>query len=516
MSAVPAARPVEAFAEAGEEFRQIETYLKSEEAGSLSHSDLERELEKRGRELMRMLLQAHLDVRGPGEAAGPIKGSDGVQREQERLQERGLETIFGEVTVQRIGYGGDGVSSVHPLDADLNLPEELYSHEVRRRVAERAADGSFDAVVRTVSQATGAKVAKRQVEQLAVRAAQDFDAFYEARAECPRPEVTSSILVVTVDGKGVVMRPSDLREYTRKKAAEQKHKLQTRLSPGEKRNAKRMATVAAVYTIAPHVRTPEDVVRTLAPHNEREPPHRPRPEYKRVWASLEKTPEEVIKQAIREARFRDPGGLKTMVVLVDGLPHQLDVLRKLFRRYGIRPLIVLDFIHVAQYIWKAGIAFYGEGNPKLDLWVSKHLLAILRGRSGHVAAGLRRSATLRGLDGKNRKAVDHCANYLLNNARYLHYDLYLSKGLPIATGVIEGACRYLIKDRMDITGARWGLAGAEAVLRLRALLTNGDLDAYWRFHEKQEYVRNHTARYAEGKVAPLRPRNHRHKLRRVK
>ena len=515
MSAVTAIR-VESFAEAAEEFRQIERYLKSEEACSLSHSDLERELEKRGRELMRKLYQAHLDVRGPGKAADPVKGSDGVERKEERLHERGLETVFGEVTVQRTGYGAEGVDSLHPLDADLNLPQEQYSHEVRRRVAEQAANVSFDKVVNTLSKATGAKVGKRQVEELAVRAAQDFDAFYEANGACYRPEAMSSILVVTVDGKGVVMRPSALREYTRKKAAEKKHKLQTRLSPGEKRNAKRMATVAAVYTIAPHVRTPEDVVRTLAPHNEREPPDRPRPEYKRVWASVEKSPEEVIKQAIREARYRDPEGLKTMVVLVDGLPHQLHVLRKLFRRYGIRPLIVLDFIHVAQYIWKAGIAFWGEGNPKLDLWVSKHLLTVLRGRSGQVAGGIRRSATLRGLEGKKRETVDDCADYLLNKAPYLHYDWYLSKGLPIATGVIEGACRYLIKDRMDITGARWGLVGAEAVLRLRALQTNGDFDAYWRFHEQQEFSRNHAARYTDGKVVPIRIPDTRPKLKRVK
>jgi len=162
MSAVTAPR-VEPFAEAGEEFRQIERYLKSEEACSLSHSDLERELEKRGRELMRKLYQAHLDVRGPGEAAGPVKGSDGVVREQERVHERGLETVFGEVTVQRTGYGAEGVDSLHPLDADLNLPQELYSHEVRRRVAEQAANVSFDKVVNTLSKATGAKVGKRQV-----------------------------------------------------------------------------------------------------------------------------------------------------------------------------------------------------------------------------------------------------------------------------------------------------------------------------------------------------------------
>jgi len=492
----------------------------SKDARSLTHSELERELEKRGRELMRLLLQAHLDVRGPGEAVGPVQGSDGIAREHEHHHhERGLETAFGEVRVERFGYGAEGVDSLHPLDADLNLPPELYSHEVRRRVAEEAARGSFAGAVKQLSEHTGAQVGKRQVEELAARAAQDFDAFYEARQEDAAHfrSATGSILAISADGKGVVMRREDLREATRKKAETTQHKMRTRLSRGEKRNAKRMATVAAVYTIAPHVRQPEDIVRVLAPHNEREEASRPLPENKRVWASVEKTPEEVINEAILEARSRDPEGMKRWVALVDGNRSQIKILHKLFHRHGvIRAPIVLDFVHVAEYMWKAGIAFRGEGNPKLDTWVATHLLGILCGRSGHAAAGIRRSATLQKLDRKARKAADCCADYLLNHTRYMQYDKYLALGLPIATGVIEGACRYLIKDRMDITGARWSLVGAEGVLRLRALHSSGDFDAYWRFHEQQEYQRNHAAHYAEQKVVPIRDSERHPHLKRVK
>jgi len=519
MSALPA-QAEEPFAAARELFSKTESYLMSEDSRNLTHSELERELEKRGRELMRTLLQAHLDVRGPGEAVVPVEGSDGVAREQQRLHERGLETIFGEVQVQRLGYGAEGVDSLHPLDADLNLPPELYSHEVRRRVAEEVARGSFAATVKKLSDHTGAHVGRRQVEELTARAAQDFDRFYEEReGDATRARSKSgSILVISADQKGVVMRREDLREATRKRAETTQHKMVARLSRGEKRNAKRMATVAAVYTIAAHVRRPEDIVSVVAPHNEREESSRPRPEDKRVWASVEKEPEQVIKEAIREACRRDPERMKTWAVLVDGSRSQIDILRKLFRRYGIigGVLIVVDFVHVAEYVWKAGIALCGEANEKLALWVSKHLLAILRGRSGHVAAGIRRSATLQKLDPKARKAVDSCAKYLLNHSQYLRYDKYLVLGLPIATGVIEGACRYLIKDRMDITGARWSLLGAESVLRLRALHSNGDFDEYWRFHEQQEYQRNHAARYAEQKVVPIRDSARHPHLKRIK
>jgi hypothetical protein len=117
----------------------------------------------------------------------------------------------------------------------------------------------------------------------------------------------------------------------------------------------------------------------------------------------------------------------------------------------------------------AAFAFYSDTSKQAEIWVSKRLQLILEGKSSSVAALLRRSATLRQLTTEERKPVDNCARYLLNNANYLKYDDYLKAGLPIATGVIEGACRHLIKDRMDITGARWSLAGAEAVLRLRSL-----------------------------------------------
>ena len=142
--------------------------------------------------------------------------------------------------------------------------------------------------------------------------------------------------------------------------------------------------------------------------------------------------------------------------------------------------------------------------------MTDRLRQILRGRASHVAAGMRRSATRRGLAAALRQPVDTCADSLLTYAPYLHYDRYLAAGLPIATGVIEGACRHLVTDRMDLTGARWSLAGAEAVLRLRALRSSRDFDDYWQFHEAQEHQRHHVARYANGTVVPVRERRRAH------
>ena len=145
--------------------------------------------------------------------------------------------------------------------------------------------------------------------------------------------------------------------------------------------------------------------------------------------------------------------------------------------------IILDFIHVLEYLWKAAFCFCESGSQQAQQWVRERGLRILQGKSSDVAAGIRRSATLQQLSSSAREKVDKCADYLLKNRAYLHYDQYLLNGYPIATGVIEGACRHLIKDRMDITGARWRLDRAEAVLRIRALRSSGDFDEYWSFHK---------------------------------
>jgi hypothetical protein len=156
--------------------------------------------------------------------------------------------------------------------------------------------------------------------------------------------------------------------------------------------------------------------------------------------------------------------------------------------------LILDLFHVLEYLWAAAFAVHAEGSAEAALWVRTQLLALLRGRASQVAAAMRRSATMRALTASKRAAVDKCADYLLKYRDMLRYDQYLAAGYPIGTGVIEGACRYLVKDRMERTGARWTLDGAEAVLRLRALWTNGDFEEYWTFHLDREYERNHASR----------------------
>lgn len=489
------------FASAMAQFTSMCDHLQGEMARVQTHDQVEEWLHGEGIELMRQLMQGYLHLRSPEEPETVPVGADGIPRTHRRVDSRGLMTIFGDVEVRRSRYSARGAGSLAVLDGALNLPSEKYSLGLRRRFALEAARASYDEAVEAIAANTGARVGKRQAEELAVRSAQDFESFYTAR-EPQENTFSSGILVISVDGKGIVMRPEALRAETQAAAKARRHKHQHRLSKGEKRSTRRMATVAAVYTIAPFVREPVDIVSHLAGAPE---PDRPKPEHKRVWASVKRQPRAVIAQAFDEAERRDPRHTKRWVALVDGNKHQIRVLRQEAERRGIALTIILDIIHVTERLWDAAHVLHDEGDPKAEAWVSQRLCLILWGRAGAVAGGIRRSATLRGLTAAERKPMDACANYLLTYKSYLAYDQALALGLPIATGVIEGACRYLVKDRMDRTGARWGLHGAEAVLRLRALRASGDFDAYWRFHVECEQERNHRVHYADATVPVLRP-----------
>jgi len=492
--------PDHLFDAADEQYAMMKKTLTSQDFQSKPEAAVERWLQVEQHELLRRMLQSHLTLRGQDLAVGAVVGADGEERTHVRQGKvRQLETTFGTVEVERTAHGGRGLSELHPVDASLNLPVRLYSHEVKRQIAMATARMSFDAAGSMLRLLTAAGVPKRQAEELAQQAAKDFEAFYDG-SDFVVDQPTSSLLLLTFDQKGVVMRKEDLTHATRKAAESKKSKLDTRVSKGEKPGRKRMATVAAVYSVAPFVRSAQEVIAGLKHVRDATQKTRPRPEFKRVWATLTRSPQEVIAEAFAEAQKRDPEHKKRWLVLLDGCPKLERWVRAEARRLGIEVTLVLDFIHALEYLWKAAHVFFDEGTPAIEAWVLQRLEWMLQGKTSSLVAGMTRMATVRGLTAKQRAPVDKAAKYLLKRKDMMRYDELLALGAPIASGVIEGACRHLINDRLALTGARWRLPCAEAVLRLRSMLSSGDFDTYWEFHEQEEARRNHASRYVDGKV----------------
>ena len=363
---------------------------------------------------------------------------------------------------------------------------------MRRLAAIESTRGSFEDATAAIERATGVTVGKRQVEELTAKAAVDVEDFYTTHA-C-EPGARGDVLVLSADGKGIVMRPDALRPATAKAATT---KLKTRLSKGEKRNRKRMAEVGAVYDLTPVPRRPDDI---FATDNSPTPSPAPRATAKWVTASVVDNTSQVIARVFDEATRRDPGHERRWVALVDGNNHQIECIHTEADNRKVNVTIVVDLIHVIEYLWGAAWCFFPEGDPAAETWVRDRTLAILEGHAPDVASGIRRRATTLQLSTHTRTKADECATYLTNKAAYLDYPTALAAGWPIATGVIEGACRHLVADRMDITGARWSIDGAETILKLRAVHTNGDFDRYWNYHLNQERQRTHAARYAHNVI----------------
>jgi hypothetical protein len=484
-----------AFTRSRDRFETVLAWLEGEEATGLDHAELETRLDIEGRQLLRQLFQDHLDLRAHTERRlEAVVDADGVPRGTvEAGHARALATVFGELEVRRLAYRRRGHANLHPADGVLNLPADKHSHGLRRLAAIESARGSFDEAVEAIERATAQHLGKRQAEHLADRAACDFDAFYASRR--PPAGNPGDVLVLSCDGKGIVMRPDGLRPATQKAATTTATKLTTRLSKGEKRNRKRMAEVGSVYDATPVPRTPADIL----PATDDDRDATPAPTAKGKWlvASVVEDAASVVGQIFDEADRRDPNRHRRWVALVDGNNHQIDRIQAEARSREVTVAIVIDFIHVLEYLWRASWSFYHEGDPAAEAWVHAKASAVLAGKASRVAAAIRRKATHHGLHPPRRANADTCADYLTRKRRYLDYPAALEAGWPIATGVIEGACRHLVKDRMDITGARWGLAGAEAVLRLRALRSNGDFDEYWHYHLAQQRQRIHQSRYAD-------------------
>ena len=442
----------------------------------------------------RRLLQATFDIDSAREErASGVTSAVGIPHGSvEEGHGRGLASVFGPVRVTRMAYRNRREPNLYPADARQVLPGDPYSLGMRFLAAFHLAGGGCGQAQEVIEARAGVTVGRDQLTGLAEDLAAWTGDFYEERSRDAEEEEQpdSDVIMMQGDGKGIAMRPE--------------HRRNAGKEDGTRPGIKKMAEIVAVADFTPAVREPQDIA---APPARRQAHPGPKARDKWVSASVTESIEDMIAAAFDEADRRDPERVRQRVFLVDGNKQQITAIEAQAAGRGLKVPVLIDYIHVSGYLGKAAAALHPGDPAAAGQWADGQLLRVLHRRAKAVAATLasvaaktRASPRTRHLDLTD---MDRAVTYLTNNYQHMKYDEALEKGWPIATGMIEGACRFVIEDRFGITGARWSPDGAEVILKLRAVVVNGDLDDYMRYYKERYRSEHHLARYDEDTIDRL-------------
>lgn len=447
----------------------------------------------------RMALEAYVQMCGTGDTGPVAVAPDG--EELDRLPEtkgRIYVSVFGPLAIERTVYSaGTHQRQYAPLDGLLGLPQGRFSFLVQDFAQMLGVDLAWQKGRQALERLLGIKIAVDSLERMNRQMAEGVPGYRERRC-CPEVAEEGAIFVSSLDSKGVVMRRP--RDQSQPEAPS----ILPSATKGPKPGRKSMAVVGTLYSVDRCVRTPEEMLEIL--FRERpcpeDAPGRPRPCGKHVWASLDDDAVADDGTAFRleglhttlmwlssEWCRRDPQRRKPLVRLMDGEHRLWDAADWHLPLGGHRDdADILDIMHVAGYLWEASAALESHREHQ-EAFFHDRMGRLLHGQVRGVITGLRRLATRRKLRGTKRKAVEAACNYFEYHAERMRYDEYLRLGYPIASGAVEGACRHLIKDRLERTGMRWVRAGAQAMLNLRSLWINGEWDDYQKHYIKCELDR---------------------------
>jgi hypothetical protein len=430
--------------------------------------------------LGRTMLAVYVEGVGPGDLGETLAYAGRELKRLEAMHERRYVSVFGELMLSRYVYGSRETQKheVIPTDAVLGLPEGEFSDLLAEWDQAFCVQGSYESSRQTVQRILGLGQSVRSLEQMTLTMAEGVEPFGDSQPAPPAVE-EGSILVLTADGKGVPMR---------REAGEDSPTVNGHRTKGEKANKKRMACVGGAYTIEPFVRTAEDVVDEVL--RKARQSDRPEPCHKQLRAELTRPidgvevngKERIFEWLAEEVELRNPNRDKPVVCVMDGER----ALWKNLTRWVVGVVCILDLFHVLERLWQAAHCFHAEGSEGAAAFVTDRLTRLLRGEVGYVIGGLRQMATKQRLSGSRRRQLATVIGYLEGNRRFMRYDEYLAAGYPIGSGVAEGACRHLVKDRMELTGMRWRVPGAQAMLNLRAVYINGDWDDFQQHRIAQE------------------------------
>jgi hypothetical protein len=457
--------------EARDQYEDLVDYIEQAAQGETQLHEVERSLFRSLLALGRTLLMYFLQKKGWGDCGRSLRLSDGQILLRGEVVARAYRSIFGEVSIERYVYGSSQAGQA-PLDATLNLPEWKYSYLLQEWGLAFTCKEAFAEAGETLEQILGLGLAVGTLERLSNKVAGSVSSFRKQQP-LPDPSEEAAFLVTTVDCKGVPL--------TREKGAPSKQG--KRRKKGEKKTQKKMACVGAAYSIEPFERTPEQILDEV--QRKTAAVKRPSPYGKRVQAELLDDKASLFKSLAEQAHQRQTPTPKPVIFLSDGER----ALRTLQQRYLPEAIAILDLWHVMEYLWKGAHVFHAEGSPAAEAWVGQRLQMLLEGKVGYVIGGLKQMRTKHELKGAQLKTVQAIITYFHNNRSRMHYDEYLVAGYPIGSGVAEGACRHLVKDRMERTGMRWTVQGAQAILDLRSTYLNGDWTSFWTHFEQTENKR---------------------------
>jgi hypothetical protein len=454
-------------------------------AGTAAH-EVERSLFQQLLQLGYLLFGSFLTFIGPGDLGETATLDDGrAVRRLDELHARGLLTVFGPFELSRCVYAEREGQKIElaPTDQRLQLPHSELSYLLQQWDQLLGVEQAFGKVRDTLGAVLRLKQSVDTLEHNNQQMAQAAPAFRAAQPPVDQA-MEGELLVVTEDNKGVPM----VRPVEEKPLGAHRKK-------GEKANKKQMACIGCVYSIDRHVRTPEELVAILFRDPDRPQRKQPQAQQKRYWAELTRPiGGEVVRgqglvfEHLRDEIERRRHSEQVLLNLCDG-QKSLETDRKAYLPVDARTVDILDLMHVIPRLWEAAHVFHPEGSDEASDFARQRLLRVLRGEVSGVIRGLRRQASLQKLKGAKRQRLNKACAFLENNKRRMRYDEYLKEGYPIATGVIEGACRHVIKDRMERAGMRWKVPGAQAMLHLRTIYANGDWEAFQQFRVEQETKR---------------------------
>jgi hypothetical protein len=432
-----------------------------------------------GHTLLGLFIARH----GDGDLGQDCQGDQGrTLNRLPRKHDRRYVSIFGEFAIPRVAYGTREGQKIEraPLDEQLGLPRSDFSYVLEDWSQRLCSKESFAEAAGSLETLLGLHLGSRTLEKMNQDVA-GFATGFRASIVSPPAAEEGPILVVTADGKGVPMR----------RPPEAEPKPHHRRTKGEKANKKQMACVGAVYSIKPFVRTADDILDEVMRHEKAK--DRPGPQHKHVWAEMSRdvdgfpvtAKEGLFCQMWDEATARNLGCDRPVVCLMDGER----ALWEAQRVYFPEAVGVLDLFHVMERLWGVAHCLHKEGSDDAKEFVQDRLRDLLRGRVGYVIGGFRQRLTKGKFKGSRLQVIRSAIEYFENNRGQMRYDEYLAAGYPIGSGVAEGACRHLVKDRMEQAGMRWTVEGAQAMLHVRALYLNDEWEDFVTFRIDREQDR---------------------------